>query len=145
LGVRRIRKLLSLKSGDRRLLVRATLLLAATRIALWTLPFAYVCRRFNRRQTAAPEVAAFPVKRLAWAVEVAARRIPRASCLTQALVLQYLLGQAGRESCVHIGVAKKTAGRFESHAWVECGGEILIGDNGELERYSPILILSAQS
>ena len=143
--MRRIRKLLNLKPPERRLLVRATLLLAAIRIALWTLPFAYVCRRFNRRQPAAPDLAAFPVKRLAWAVEVAARRIPRASCLTQALVLQCLLGRAGRESCVHIGVAKKTTGRFESHAWVECGGEILIGDNGELERYSPILVLSAQS
>jgi len=143
--VRRIRKLLNLKPRERRLLVQAALLLAATRIALWTLPFAYVCGRFNRRRAAAPDLAAFPVKRLAWAVEVAARRIPRASCLTQALVLQGLLGRSGRESCVHIGVAKKTAGRFESHAWVECGGEILIVDNGELERYSPILVLSAQS
>ena len=142
--MRRIRLLMGLTRWDRLLLVRTTLLLAAVRIALWTLPFAYVCRWLNRRRAAEPELAAIPVKRLAWAVEVAARQIPRASCLTQALALQYLLAGAGRESCVHIGVAKKVPGRFESHAWLECGGEILIGDNGELERYSPILVLSTE-
>ena len=142
--MRGIRQLLRLTPQERRLLVRTTLLMVAVRIALWTLPFAYVCRRLNRRRAAEPELAGIPAKRLAWAVEVAARRVPGASCLTQALALQYVLAGAGRESCVHIGVAKKNPGRFESHAWVECGGEILIGDNGELERYSPILVLSTE-
>jgi transglutaminase superfamily protein len=143
--MRRIRKLLYLTQSERRLLARTTLLVAAVRIALWTLPLAYVCRSLQQRRAAAPELAVVPVSRLAWAVEVAARRIPGASCLTQALALQYLLARAGRESCVHIGVAKKVSGGFESHAWVECGGEVLIGDNGELARYSPILVLSTES
>jgi Transglutaminase-like superfamily len=143
--MRQIRKLLSLAPGERFLLVRTTLLVVAVRVALWTLPLAYVCRSLSRRRTAAPELAAFPVSRLAWAIEVAARRVPCATCLTQALALQCLLARAGRESCVCIGVAKKAAGGLESHAWIECRGEIVIGDNGELHRYSPILLLSTES
>jgi len=144
-GMRRIRQLLGLTPRECRLLTRTTLLVAAVRIALWTLPLAYVCRSLSRRRAAASELAGIPGTRLAWAVQVAARRIPCATCLTQALALQYLLGQAGHESCVHIGVARKAPGPLESHAWVECGGEILIGDNGQLARYSPILVLSTES
>jgi hypothetical protein len=78
------------------------------------------------------------VKRLAWAVQAAARRIPGASCLTQALALQYVLGRAGETTKLHIGVAKDSARGFEAHAWLEHRGAILVGDNGELERYAPI-------
>src|SRR5262245_53860720 len=126
--MRQIRKLLSLKPRERLLLARSTLLVVAVRVALWTLPLAYVCRSLSRRRTAAPELAAFPVKRLAWAIQVAARGIPCATCLTQALALQCLLAMAGRESCVCIGVAQKAAGELESHAWIEYRGKIVIGD-----------------
>jgi len=143
--MRRIRKLLSLTPRERRLFARAILLVTAVRIALWTLPLAYVCRSLRRRRAVTPELAAIPIKRLAWAVQAAARRIPCASCLTQALALQYLMGQAGRESCIHIGVVRKAGAPLESHAWVESGGEVLIGDNGELTRFSPILVLSTES
>ena len=143
--MRQIRKLLSLTPRERLLLARTTLLVVAVRVALSTLPLAFVCRSFRRRRTSSPELAAFPVRRLAWAIGVAARRIPYATCLTQALALQCLLARAGRESCVHIGVAKKAAGGLDFHAWVECGGEVLIGDNGELQRYAPILLLSTAS
>src|SRR5262245_45904542 len=117
--MRQIGKLLSLTSRERLLLARTTLVVLVVRVALWTLPLAYVCRSFSRRRTAAPHLAAFSVRGLAWAIGVAAHRIPCATCLTQALALQYLLARTGRESCVRIGVAKKATGGLESHAWIE--------------------------
>ena len=142
--MRRIRLLLRLTPQEQGLLIRTTLLVAAVRIALWTLPFAYICRWLNRQRPGARGLAVIPVKSLAWAVATAARRIPRASCLTQALALQYLLARAGKSAQLHIGVAKIASGGFESHAWVGRRGEILLGDNGELDRYSPMLTLSTE-
>jgi hypothetical protein len=55
------------------------------------------------------------------------------------LALHYLMGRAGRDSQVRIGVAKDAEGRFESHAWLEYQGKVLVGDNGDLARFAPIL------
>lgn len=81
-------------------------------------------------------------QRLAWAVRTASRRIPGASCLTQALSLQLLLRRYGVASNLRIGVAR-AAGRegYVAHAWVESGPRVLIGA-GELERYAFLSDLS---
>gem|GEM_PF-5122549 len=51
---------------------------------------------------------------------------------------------AGRESEVHIGVAKDGARGFEAHAWVEHAGKVVLGDDGDLGRYAPMLALVAE-
>jgi hypothetical protein len=43
-----------------------------------------------------------------------------------------------------IGVTKKSERGFEAHAWVEFGGEIVLGNNGDLDRYARILTLCAE-
>ena len=53
-----------------------------------------------------------PVSRLEWAVRAAGRRVPMASCLTQALALQFLLGRSGHFSEVLIGVRKDVEADF---------------------------------
>lgn len=133
-----------LPSRKRRLLWRAVALVAAVRIALWTLPFRWVRLVAGRKRAVSPELAMLHVEHLAWAVQAAARRIPGASCLTQALSLQYLMTLAGQDAEVHIGVAKDAARGFEAHAWVEHDGAILLGDDGDLGRYAPMLALSAE-
>lgn len=138
----RIRQFQALPSRKRRLLLRSVALVAAVRIALWTLPFRWVRLVAGRKRTVSPKLATLHVEHLAWAVQAAARRIPGASCLTQAISLQYLMTLAGHDAEVHIGVAKDDARGFESHAWVEHGGEIILGDNGELERFRPMLAMS---
>lgn len=75
---------------------------------------------------------------LAWAVRTTARRVPRASCLTQSLALEALLVQAGHPANLRIGVARKTDGAFEAHAWVESEGRVLIGRLPDLERFAPL-------
>jgi hypothetical protein len=139
--MKRIRQFANLTPRERLLLLRAVILVATVRLALWTMPFRAVRKLLGKRPAVSVKLAAIPMKRLSWAVQAAARRIPAASCLTQALALQHLLARAGHPAELHIGVAKDTTRGFQSHAWVESRGQILLGDNGELEHYSPILAL----
>lgn len=64
-----------------------------------------------------------------WAARTAGRRLlPERPCLTQALILQYLLLRRGDDSAqLHIGVAKREEEGFLAHAWVERDGDVLIG------------------
>ena len=143
--VKRIQQFVELSVRDRKLLLRGVALVAVARIALWTVPFRWVRLAAGERRPILPGLAEIRVSRLAWAIEAAARRIPAASCLTQALAFQYLMARAGRQAEVHIGVALAANGDaprgFEAHAWVEHGGDIILGNNGELERYVPMLTL----
>ena len=68
------------------------------------------------------------MKRLSWAVQVVARRIPGASCLTQALALRELMERAGHTADLRIGVAKDAIHGFASHAWLEHDSQILVKD-----------------
>ena len=70
-----------------------------------------------------------------WAVQVASCYVPRATCLTQALAAQALLGFGGIPAAVRIGVAKETED-FEAHAWLESGGKILMGGAEAAQRYT---------
>ena len=79
-----------------------------------------------------------PVRRLVWAVTAASRRIPRSTCLVQAVALHYLLTRAGHASSIHIGVKKPDGRNFEAHAWVELDHEILIGGSPSAS-FTPIL------
>ncbi len=81
--------------------------------------------------------------RVGWAVHAAARRIPGASCLTQACALYYLMTRAGYEPHIRIGVARNAGGGFESHAWLEYRGRVMLGDIGDLDRFAPILTIPA--
>lgn len=83
----------------------------------------------------------FPVSRLEWAVRAASRRIPMATCLTQALALQCLLTRAGHAAEVHVGVKKDDQAGFQSHAWVECEGQMLLSAPCEVAEYSRLLAL----
>jgi hypothetical protein len=70
-------------------------------------------------------------------VEVAARRVPRATCLVRALAAQALLARHGHPSQLRLGVARGADRAFEAHAWLERDGQILIGGGPE-GRYVPL-------
>jgi len=58
-------------------------------------------------------------------VRAAAHRCPgTATCLEKSLGLWWLLGRQGIGSNLRIGT-RKTGGKFEAHAWVECDGVAL--------------------
>lgn len=124
-------KYLALSPEDRTMLRKALITVAICRAALWFAPFERV-RRWAA--AAAPVSAGPPAEKLAWSVRAAARRVPGATCLVQALALQRLLSQSGRTSTLEIGVAKNS-GQFAAHAWLTYEGRVLIGGG---ESYAPL-------
>lgn len=76
-------------------------------------------------------------RRAAWAANAVGHRLlPNRPCLTQALVLQYLLLRRGDDRAeLHIGVAKGESGELLAHAWIERNGRVLIGGTGSPDKY----------
>jgi hypothetical protein len=133
--MRRLKQFASLDRHDRVLLLRSLLLVVAIRAGLCLLPF-----RMVHRLTASVgkrAVPILPLGRYVWAVRAVCRRVPGATCLTQALAGQVLLTQAGYNSRIEIGVTRDDQRRFRAHAWVVCGDQIVIG-GGEADRYVPL-------
>ena len=135
-----IRKLCRLSAADRALLGRATLWLGATRIALWLLPLRLVRRllAWAARPNQPPRRTPTSPERIVWALSVARRFVPHATCLSQALAAHVLLAQHGHRAELRIGVSKSAAGRLLAHAWIESEGQVLIGALRDLSRYAPL-------
>ncbi|MBA3474634.1 MAG: lasso peptide biosynthesis B2 protein [Rubrobacter sp.] len=144
--MKRLRKVLHLTSSDRRLLVSTALLLGTIRLGLRLFPFRTL-RRVVARLAQAPagshRTNRSSVDRLVWAVGVASQYVPRATCLTQALATQVLLGRHGHPSRLRVGVARGEEGRLEAHAWVENRGKVIVG-GGELSRYTLLPDMESQ-
>jgi Transglutaminase-like superfamily len=112
------------------LLIEAGALIVAARLALSLLPFGYLQRlatdlgKPRRRSIRDWPTDSAPLCR---AIMIVSRYVPKATCLTQALAAQVLLGRHGHATHLRIGVAKPTTG-FHAHAWLEdAQGQILIG------------------
>lgn len=117
--------------------------LIVVRLALWVLPFPRIHRHVGAIRPRRTSTYNDPttVTRLVRAVRSAARLVPRATCLTQAIALQYLLARSGRAGEIHIGVRRDTSGKFIAHAWVELDGVVVIGGGEDLASFVPLLQL----
>jgi hypothetical protein len=136
--MRALRKLWRSTSRDRLLLLKSVTLVILIRVGLRALPFSILLRVLGWLKdplTHASKTNPTSMRKIAWAVTVASRRVPDASCLTQALATQVLLGRLGYASALRIGVAKDLQGQLEAHAWVESDGTIIIGRAPDLSRY----------
>jgi transglutaminase superfamily protein len=129
-------RLIALPRARRRLIVRAFLTVAAFRVALSVLPFRWT-RRLATREPARSPGPPNSMDDLAWAVAAAARRVPRATCLTQALALQALLTREGHNATLRLGVARGALGALEAHAWLESDGRVIIG-GPQAARFVPL-------
>jgi hypothetical protein len=127
-----------LEQSKRRLLMRTLWLLWAARLSLWLLPLPTLRRLLAKLRPSHPISPEAPtsIEKIVWAVAVASRYVPAATCLTQASVGQILLAHCGQAALLQIGVAKNEAGELEAHAWVESRGRVVIGDSRELFRYT---------
>jgi hypothetical protein len=128
-------KFFSLPRQARSLLLRALFLLWVCRLGLWLLPFKTLrslLTKFTSRSKRNPA----KIDTIIWAVAVASRYVPVATCLTQALAGQLLLNQHEAPALLRIGVAKNEQGRFQAHAWVESQGRIVIGNSPELLHFT---------
>lgn len=109
-------------------LAPALLVVAAVRLALIVWPFArvheLVDRKSRPRSGASPST---PARVVAGRVDRVARFVPGATCLVRSLAARLLLGWAGHESRLRIGVARPGPAGLEAHAWVECDGVTVQG------------------
>jgi hypothetical protein len=118
---------------------------AAVRLGLSLLSYRVLKRWLKDRQPSRqldPE----EQRRIAWAVRNAARLVPRASCLTQAIATQYLFARSGQRSQIRIGVARDPEGRLLAHAWLVSDGRVVIGGSArDLRRYRSLTDLDVGS
>ena len=122
------------------LLLQCWWLLLRVRLTLTFADYRRVLRQIGRQ--AGSEDPAVDPARLVWAIRQAARTVPGASCLTQALACRYRLARSGQACTIRIGVALDRPRRFEAHAWVIREGSVILGDSGDdLRRYRPIVDL----
>jgi Transglutaminase-like superfamily len=134
---RRLDRFRSLPARDRRLFLSAVGLLSVVRLALWLTSFRRVQGAFERATAprhGAPDPTPGEADRIGWAVGSAARFVPAASCLPQALAAEALLRRRGHPANLRLGVSRTPAG-VEAHAWVESYGRVVVGDH-ELEQYT---------
>ena len=83
------------------------------------------------------------VGRIAWAVTAVARRLPgRITCLSEAIAAHTMLRHRGFRPELHFGVREHSHSSqpLDAHAWVECGGKIVVG---ELENLADYAVLTA--
>jgi hypothetical protein len=135
--VGRLRRFLGFPFHKKRLLAEAALRLAGTSLLLRVLPSACISRRLFGLNQGAP-ILTSPSLRLAlrrdsnedicWAVRTAARYVPGARCLGQALVGSAMLRRQGYPAEVRVGVANAASG-FEAHAWVWSEHRIVLGES----------------
>jgi hypothetical protein len=109
-----------LPAADRSLVREALLEVSGVRLALHVRPMAAL------KRDVVPERVAADLSRISWAVKAAARVVPRATCLAQALAMQRMLAKRGCPSKMEVGVARNHKG-LEAHAWLVCDGEVVIG------------------
>ena len=135
----RLLKLASLSEGERRDLARAQLALLRAQLAIWTRPHGRLVGPARGPATAPDESAARRGRRLADAVCLVSRHgIFRPNCLVRSLALSRLLESEQVPGWhVRIGVRERT-GRFEAHAWVELGTEILADSTEHVASFEPL-------
>ncbi len=129
----------ALPRREKRLVVEVFLVVAGVRLGLSLLDFRTFCRitgSAKRRLNRIRRGSRFSVDKILWAVEVAGRHIPAASCLTQALAADLLLARSGTPVSLRIGVLKNSEGRLDAHAWLESEGRIILGNRSNLSMFS---------
>jgi hypothetical protein len=139
-----LRRFISLPRAQRVLLLRVAAVVAVVRMALWIMPFASVWRLLHRpvsTRILGHSCDQMQAVELAWAVRAVSRWVPAATCLTQSLALQFLLTQTGRRCVLRIGVARTFPRPLTAHAWVDCGGEVLLDQPADIHAYAVLASL----
>ena len=121
-----------MSSGERRLLLVGGVVVACVRILLWLIPFTRLMWLIERTALRSARVAPVRLREdtgatITWGVTTAARYVPRATCLTQALAAQWLFAWFGHPTLLRIGVAKGNDKALRAHAWLESDGRVVVG------------------
>lgn len=119
-----------LSRTDRLLFCEATIVLAAARLCVLTVPF----RVLAKWLACAPDAGVSDPRLVAQvrkAVTTAARNVPwNAVCLPLAMAAKAMLARRGQGSAFHLGATIEGDGTLSAHAWLECDGQIVTGAAG---------------
>ena len=120
--------------GERMRVLEAALLLCAASPVLRLGPSSLTGRLLKRaaaRQsdTADRRVVADVVR----AVKSASPRVPGSTCLAQALTAWVMVTRRHGGAVVRLGVGRDPAQGFLAHAWLECNGENVLGEQAASE------------
>jgi len=118
-------RLARVSTDRKRLLIRATILLALTSAAVALLPFRHAIRlgsvALGGRKPIDPDD-------VLWAVEAVARQLPlRTVCIEKGLVVQRLLRSGGLDARLHYGARHTPSREIEAHVWVTVADRPVIG------------------
>ena len=134
----KLAKFLQLPHAEKWLFTQAIVLLPLNVVALrlvgfrrWLAILTALAPAQGRPAAPADETTARHAARLVKAA--AAHGLYRANCLPQSLAIWWLLRRRGIESDLRIG-ARKEAGRFEAHAWVDYSGRAL-NDSADVQQH----------
>jgi len=135
---------MALGTTDRQLWWSAWKALISARITLWFGSF----DRVRRQLQLADDGRGGEVdqsRRVARAVDAVGDAWPGlGNCLVKAVAAVSLLRRHELPGSLCIGVARSAGGGFEAHAWVECGGEILLGGD-DLDRFTQLEMVGGRS
>ena len=130
----RLRKALALSASDWLLIAQAWMWFRAVEVGLRCLSLQKMLRIIQRSRKPQPgptrerELCRALPERMSYCVGMAARlHLHDPKCLNKALVLYTLLTRRDFEAQLLIGAAKATSGQLEAHAWLQCQGQILLG------------------
>ena len=129
-----LRSVLALSTRERLLVAEAAVLLVGVGAAVRVV--AYTRVRSALESVPAPFLGgeATP-ENVGWAVSAGGGAVPGdPSCLVRALVAGAMLERRGHETALRFGVDEAGAD-VEAHAWLESGGEIIVGGEAR-EEYS---------
>ena len=140
-----LNKFIALSQGERRMLVKAFLLLPAVHLGLRVLGYSRLLRVIETwtplRSTAgvaAEQDQRMRAREVARIVSIAAARgLYRATCLRRSLALLWFLRRESIESTIRFGV-RTSGGRLVAHAWVESNG-MVINDAPDVHEHYPTL------
>jgi hypothetical protein len=139
--MRQLRRFLALNPVEKRVLLRALVVLAWVRYTVPTRGLGAVEARIarviaanrGRRYVGTVGCGEHEVTRLLLAAQ---RTLPwRNTCLHLAAALRLLLAERGIGSELRFGV-RNQRGTFTAHAWLECAGRVLVGGTDVYERYA---------
>ncbi|MDX8477191.1 lasso peptide biosynthesis B2 protein [Mesorhizobium sp. VK24D] len=119
-------RLRSLSGPQMLFLARCLAVVGAVRLGL-TLSSYNRIRSLVTRLDARNDADIADLRRVAWGVAAAARFVPGASCLTQALAGHYLLARQGNASKICIGIERNSGAELNAHAWLISGDHIVLG------------------
>jgi hypothetical protein len=140
--LRGARRAAALPLASWRALGRVVPTVVAVRLALWALPYRTVLRVFEPPTRPGPtRSAAYALATLQVADWVGRTTLGDRPCLTQAIAARWLLGRAGFPAELKLG-ARRDAGQFLAHAWLEIDGRVVLGGAASPTTYTALRSVS---